>query len=160
MSRSGYGECACCSEVIVLDDVNIPELCNECASAECGVDCTDCTQYTTSGDGQDPSWRRCAFFKRFLSKGTAESPKNNCRGFSGGCCCQRPDAHEEEMQTPEERLAATKEELALTVEQWEARFGSKHPGPNYTETLKAQQHRLEWELLPAPRPPYVPYGVA
>lgn len=54
------------------------------------------------------------------------------------------------------RLKQTQEELGLTKAEWEAKFGVAHPGPGYTEVLKIQEHRLKWELLPAPRPKYEP----
>lgn len=89
---SGYGECACCGEVIVLDDEKIPELCDDCTHAECGVDCNDCQRLSWEDLPNDWTQYRCGLTGRYLKHKFVMAPKNNCRGFEGAIepCCQRP----------------------------------------------------------------------
>ena len=35
MSNSGYTECVCCSDIIVVDDISALSVCRACARAEC-----------------------------------------------------------------------------------------------------------------------------
>ena len=106
---SGYGECACCSEVIVLDDIKIPELCDDCTHAGCGVDCNDCSCYRETrkkkrhGAGTrtitDQILHRCCATHRFISARFVEAPQNSCPLFhnihGGGMPgCNRPDWEE------------------------------------------------------------------
>jgi hypothetical protein len=39
---SGYRDCVCCSEIIVVDDDTVPQLCDECGEAGCEEDGSDC----------------------------------------------------------------------------------------------------------------------
>ena len=92
MPNSGYIECACCGDILVVSDDRMPGLCTDCLDAGCGVFCTDCRRYEfTLG--------ACLYFKVSVGKSSAEeAPRNGCSGFRGlhaEACCLRPTEEEE-----------------------------------------------------------------
>jgi hypothetical protein len=76
---SGYSECTCCGEIIIVDDTDIPEMCDACTLADCPESGDDCQipQCWECAKGDDGSVSRASLMNDGHWHSNCEEPCPN-----------------------------------------------------------------------------------